>query len=89
MTSELGSTTLILMDKFVQGHQSRRLPFRGTRLRGRYSGRDHCRSSEHSNRSRPYPVFIDSIRFIVNGLYKNVSTMILVIFRDRKPEINH
>ena len=89
MTSQLGSTTLILMDKFVQGHQSRRLPFRGTRLRGRYSGRDHCGSSEHSNRSRPYPVFIDSIRFIVNGLYKNVSGMILVIFRDRKPEINH
>ena len=42
---------------------------------------DSC--SEHSNRSRPYPVFIDSIRFIVNGLYKNVSGMILVIFRDR------
>ena len=36
-----------------------------------------------------YPVFIDSVRLIVDGLYKNVSGMILVIFRDRKPEINH
>ena len=34
-------------------------------------------------------LFIDSIRLIVDGLYKNVSGMILVIFRDRQPEINH
>ena len=37
----------------------------------------------------PYPVKIDSTRFIVNGLYKNVSGMILVIFRDRQLEVNH
>ena len=40
-------------------------------------------------RSWPYSVLIDSIRFTVNGLYKNASGMILLIFLDRQPKINH